>query len=62
MDESVRTFEPKTALFANDNGLAIYRQLANEAKQCLKEDGKIYLEIGFSQGTAVKKNIYRSFS
>lgn len=61
MDESVRTFEPKTALFANDNGLAIYRQLANEAKQCLKENGKIYLEIGFSQGTAVKKIFTEAF-
>lgn len=61
MDESVRTFEPKTALFANENGLAIYRQLANEAKKCLKEDGKIYLEIGFSQGEAVKKIFSEAF-
>ena len=61
MDESVRTFEPKTALFAHDNGLAIYRQLANEAKACLKEAGKIYLEIGFSQGKAVKKIFSEAF-
>lgn len=55
MDESVRTFEPKIALFAEENGLALYHQLANEAKKCLKKDGKIYLEIGFSQGESVKK-------
>lgn len=61
MDESVRTFEPKTALFADENGLAIYQQLANEAMECLKEDGKIYLEIGFAQGESVKKIFSRAF-
>lgn len=54
MDESVRTFEPKSALFADNDGLAIYQQLAQEAKQTLNPDGKIYLEIGFQQGAAVK--------
>ncbi|OJG68133.1 protein-(glutamine-N5) methyltransferase, release factor-specific [Enterococcus moraviensis] len=54
MDESVRTFEPKSALFADNDGLAIYQQLAQEAKQTLNPDGKIYLEIGFQQGEAVK--------
>lgn len=53
MDESVRTYEPKTALFAEDDGLAIYQQLAKEAPAVLKPQGKIYLEIGFQQGPAV---------
>lgn len=57
MDESVRTYEPKTALFAENNGLAIYQQLVLESKPLLTANGKIYFEIGFQQGTAVKKII-----
>lgn len=53
MDESVRNYEPKLALFANDNGLAIYEKLAKEATQLLTSDGKIYLEIGYKQGSSV---------
>lgn len=61
MDESVRTFEPKTALFAENDGLAIYLQLAEAAKQILKPNGKIYLEIGFQQGQAVKQIFQQTF-
>lgn len=61
MDESVRTFEPKTALFAENDGLAIYQQLADEAKAKLKPTGKIYLEIGFKQGEAVKRIFQMAF-
>lgn len=61
MDESVRTFEPKLALFAENNGLAIYEQLAKEAKNKLSNQGKIYLEIGYRQGTAVRKIFSEQF-
>lgn len=61
MDESVRTFEPKTALFAENDGLAIYQQLADEAKECLKASGKIYLEIGFQQGKVVQTIFQQTF-
>ncbi|MBO0474449.1 peptide chain release factor N(5)-glutamine methyltransferase [Enterococcus ureasiticus] len=61
MDESVRTFEPKTALFAENEGLAIYQRLAEEAKELLNPDGKIYLEIGFQQGEAVKQLFQQTF-
>ncbi|OJG17701.1 protein-(glutamine-N5) methyltransferase, release factor-specific [Enterococcus canis] len=54
MDASVRKFEPKMALFAEDNGLAIYRQIAQEAQQKLSVNGQIFLEIGYQQGAAVK--------
>lgn len=53
MDASVRKFEPKSALFAEERGLAIYRKIAAEAPQVLKPTGKLYLEIGFQQGQAV---------
>lgn len=61
MDESVRTFEPKTALFAKNDGLAIYQQLAEEAKDRLNPNGKIYLEIGFQQGESVKQLFQQAF-
>lgn len=53
MDISVRENEPKEALFAEDNGLEIYKKIAKEAKDHLAIDGKIYLEIGYLQGEAV---------
>jgi release factor glutamine methyltransferase len=54
MDRSVRNFEPKLALFAENKGLAIYQQLIAESSGLLKESGKIYFEIGFQQGAAVR--------
>lgn len=45
--------EPHLALFADENGLAIYRRIAEDAKDYLKDGGKIYLEIGYKQGQSV---------
>ncbi|APB31627.1 peptide chain release factor N(5)-glutamine methyltransferase [Vagococcus teuberi] len=53
MDESVRIHEPKMALFADNKGLAIYEKIAKEATKVLNEKGKIYLEIGYTQGMSV---------
>ncbi|WP_165005282.1 MULTISPECIES: peptide chain release factor N(5)-glutamine methyltransferase [unclassified Enterococcus] len=61
MDESVRTFEPKMALFAEEDGLAVYRKIAQEAPNVLKENGEIFLEIGFQQGEAVKEIFQQAF-
>ncbi|WP_248621204.1 peptide chain release factor N(5)-glutamine methyltransferase [Enterococcus cecorum] len=61
MDVSVREFEPKMALFAENNGLAIYEKLAKQAQSKLAKDGKIFLEIGFMQGSAVKELFRAAF-
>ncbi|MBP1045120.1 peptide chain release factor N(5)-glutamine methyltransferase [Enterococcus sp. BWM-S5] len=61
MDDSVKKYEPHMALFAENQGLAIYEQLIEEAKDCLSPTGKIYFEIGFQQGEAVKKMIAAAF-
>lgn len=61
MDVSVREFEPKMALFAENNGLAIYEKLAQQAPSKLGKDGKIFLEIGFMQGPAVKEIFQAAF-
>lgn len=45
--------EPHLALFAEEDGLAIYRKIAEDAKNHLREGGKIYLEIGYKQGHSV---------
>lgn len=61
MDESVRTFEPKLALFAEEDGLAVYRKIALEAPDVLAEDGKLFLEIGFQQGIKVQTIFQEAF-
>ena len=45
--------EPYLALFAEEDGLAIYRKIAEDTKNHLREGGKIYLEIGYKQGHSV---------
>ena len=45
--------EPHLALFADEEGLAIYRRIAEESKDHLNDGGKIYLEIGYKQGQSV---------
>ena len=45
--------EPHLALFAHEDGLAIYRRIAENATDYLKDGGKIYLEIGYKQGQSV---------
>ncbi|HEL2401558.1 TPA: peptide chain release factor N(5)-glutamine methyltransferase [Streptococcus suis] len=50
---NVLTSEPHLALFAEEDGLAIYRQIAEQAGTFLKENGKLYFEIGYKQGQAL---------
>ena len=45
--------EPHLALFADEDGLAIYRRIAEDSKGYLNDGGKIYLEIGYKQGQSV---------
>ncbi len=42
-------FEPDIALYSTDNGLADYKKILSEAKQYLKPNGKLLLEIGYKQ-------------
>ncbi|OTN77692.1 protein-(glutamine-N5) methyltransferase, release factor-specific [Enterococcus sp. 8G7_MSG3316] len=61
MDISVRENEPKLALFAEDNGLAMYKKIAQQAKSCLASSGQIAVEIGFQQGKAVQAIFAEAF-
>ena len=53
--------EPHLALFADEDGLAIYRGIAEDAKDYLKYGGKIYLEIGYKQGQSVPELFRKHF-
>lgn len=46
-------YEPEMALFAEHDGLLFYERIAREAPKWLKSGGRLYLEIGCSQGAAV---------
>ena len=50
---NVLTSEPHMALFAEEDGYAVYRKIAEQAGDYLTEKGKIYLEIGYKQGDGV---------
>ncbi|GAB2026561.1 peptide chain release factor N(5)-glutamine methyltransferase [Lactovum odontotermitis] len=51
---SVLKNEPENALFAENDGLAIYERLAQQLPSALAAKGKIYLEIGYKQAEVVK--------
>ena len=54
LNKNVRDYEPKLALFAGEDGLDIYRRIFEKVDQFLKPDAALMLEIGYTQGHAVK--------
>ena len=55
LGSKVRDFEPKKALFAGQDGLNVYRRIADGVAEHLKDDGALIMEIGYAQGKAVKE-------
>ena len=53
VDESVREWEPASALFAGADGLDDIRVIMKDAREWLKPGGWLVLEIGYRQGDAV---------
>ena len=53
MDASVLTYEPHDALFADNQGLAIYQKIAEGLAAHLTPQGRAYFEIGYKQGQQV---------
>lgn len=49
----VKDFDPRLALDGGVDGLAPYRVIAAEARDWLRPDGRVLVEIGFDQGEAV---------
>lgn len=58
---NVLTSEPHLALFADRDGYAIYEKIAQQAPSVLTPEGKIYLEIGYKQGSKVKELFQKAF-
>lgn len=54
VEESVRRWEPPQALFAGADGLDAYRDLIAGAPSHLRPGGALVLEIGHTQGPAVR--------
>ncbi|MDR1473595.1 MAG: peptide chain release factor N(5)-glutamine methyltransferase [Lactobacillales bacterium] len=61
VDKCVREYEPKEALFAGENGLAVYLKIAKQAPRLLKASGILLLEIGYSQAEAVSHMMREAF-
>jgi release factor glutamine methyltransferase len=53
LSKEVRDFEPKEALLAGPSGLEFYQRLSRELPSHLNPGGKVWLEIGASQGASV---------
>lgn len=60
MDQSVLDHEPKSALFAEDNGLALYKKLAEGIFDALSPGAQVFLEIGYKQGKQVRDIFQKS--
>ena len=58
---NVLASEPHMALFAEEDGYAVYRKIAEQAGDYLTEKGKIYLEIGYKQGDGVRELLKNNF-
>ena len=58
---NVLASEPHLALFADENGFAIYRQIIENASEHLTENGKLYFEIGYKQGEGLRALLSKHF-
>lgn len=58
---NVLASEPHLALFADENGFAIYRQIIEGAGEHLSENGKLYFEIGYKQGDGLRALLSKHF-
>ena len=62
MTNSVVNFEPDSALFADDNGLAIYKSILEDLPHVLNDNAKVVFEIGFNQAEILKTIIESLYS
>ncbi|MGT2665971.1 peptide chain release factor N(5)-glutamine methyltransferase [Streptococcus rifensis] len=58
---NVLVSEPHLALFADENGYAIYRQIIEQASDYLTSTGKLYFEIGHKQGQGLVNLLNQHF-
>ena len=61
LDNVVKKHDPKLALLAKDDGYQFYIQIAKKVKEFLNKNGRLFLEIGYSQGEKVKDLLKEKF-
>ena len=61
MSRTVLDFEPHSALFADDDGLFFYKQLAEKLPPLMDKPSLIGVEIGYLQGPAVRDVFQKAF-
>jgi len=54
IDAEVKAYEPASALFAEDNGLADIEIIVSQARCFLKSKGRLYIEHGHTQSASVQ--------
>ena len=55
LDKNVKDYEPESALLAGADGMDVYRRITEKVYEFLKPGAVLMLEIGYSQGPAIKK-------
>jgi release factor glutamine methyltransferase len=61
LDLEVKNYDPRKALDGGADGLKFYKIIANESQNFLKDNGKLFLEIGFDQAESVSKLLEKNF-
>lgn len=49
LDEKVKKYEPERAIFAGEGGFSCIKAWAQKAREVLKNEGTLYMEIGYTQ-------------
>jgi release factor glutamine methyltransferase len=55
LDPELKLYEPRFALSDESDGLSFYRKISVVSKSLLKDDGKLFFEVGAGQAEAVKQ-------
>lgn len=55
MEDNVLNYDPHLALFAEEDGMYFYREIVENAKEYLEEDGIVFFEIGYNQREKILK-------
>ncbi|MHC4151946.1 MAG: peptide chain release factor N(5)-glutamine methyltransferase [Planctomycetota bacterium] len=53
LEKNVKDYEPEPALYGGEDGVEVYRRIAEKAPDFLKAGGALILEIGYRQGDDV---------
>ena len=55
MEDNVLNYDPHLALFAEEDGMYFYREIVENSKEYLEEDGLVFFEIGYDQREKILK-------